>query len=95
MSLLLYPKVLSTSFKESLIEAIIFRRAATSCKPSKELTKNQEDLLAKMVHDDKTWTEIGKHFPGYILKLLKENFFTKQGGKPRKRGRKAGVKVRI
>ncbi|KAL5312886.1 hypothetical protein ACEPPN_019312 [Leptodophora sp. 'Broadleaf-Isolate-01'] len=60
--------------------------------PGKELTERQEILLAKMVHDDKTWAEIRQHFPGYPLQSLKENF-KKQGGKPRKRGRNAGVKV--
>lgn len=65
------------------MEAIVSRRAATSRKPGKELTKNQESLLAKMVHEDKTWAEIGLHFPGHTLQSLKESFFTKQGGKPR------------
>jgi len=73
------------------VEAAVSRRAVTSRKPCKELTKNQESRLANMVHDDKTWAEIGGHFPGHTLQLLKENFFTKQGGKPRKRGRKPGV----
>ncbi|KAH6696527.1 hypothetical protein BKA61DRAFT_741680 [Leptodontidium sp. MPI-SDFR-AT-0119] len=59
-------------------------------RPGKELTERQEILLARMVHDDKTWAEIGGQFPGHTLQSLKENFFTKQGGKPRKRGRKPG-----
>ncbi|KAH9205202.1 hypothetical protein DL95DRAFT_470777 [Leptodontidium sp. 2 PMI_412] len=62
-------------------------------RPGKELTERQEILLAKMVHDDKTWAEIGGQFPGHTLQSLKENFFTKQGGKPRKRGRKPGVRA--
>jgi len=33
-----------------------------------------------MVLDDKTWAEIGRHFPGHTLQSLKDNFFTKQGG---------------
>ncbi|PVH70288.1 hypothetical protein DL98DRAFT_140807 [Cadophora sp. DSE1049] len=61
-------------------------------RPGKELTESQEILLAKMVQRDKTWTEIGRHFPGHTLQSLK-NYFTKQGGKPRKRGRKPGVRV--
>ncbi|KAH6698236.1 hypothetical protein BKA61DRAFT_622485 [Leptodontidium sp. MPI-SDFR-AT-0119] len=73
--------------RDSTSDAISTRR------PGKELTKRQEILLAKMVHDDKTWAEIGGQFPGHTLQSLKENFFTKQGGKPRKRGRKPGVKA--
>jgi hypothetical protein len=46
-----------------------------------------------MVQEDETWADIGRHFPGYILQLLKENFFMKQGGQPRKQGRKAGVRA--
>jgi hypothetical protein len=45
-----------------------------------------------MVHDDQTWADIGQRFPGHLLQLLKENF-KKQGGQPRKRGRKAGVRA--
>jgi hypothetical protein len=45
-----------------------------------------------MVYDDETWTKIGQHFSGHTLQSLKENLFTKQGGKPRKRGRKPGAK---
>ncbi|KAH7374060.1 hypothetical protein BKA64DRAFT_256163 [Cadophora sp. MPI-SDFR-AT-0126] len=93
LSLSLHSGGLSTSSRESSVEAAVSRRAVTSRKPGKELTENQERLLAKMVHDDKTWTEIGGHFPGHTLQSLKENFFTKQGGKPRKRGRKPGVRA--
>ncbi|KUJ06353.1 uncharacterized protein LY89DRAFT_743964 [Mollisia scopiformis] len=93
LSLSLHSEVLSTSSRELSVEAAVSRQAVTSRKPGKEPTKNQESLLAKMVHDDKTWAEIGQHFPGHTLQSLKENFFTKQGGKPRRRGRKAGVKV--
>jgi hypothetical protein len=92
LNLSLHSEDLSDSSEESSIEATVSRRAVTSRKPSKELTKDQESLLAKMVHDDQTWTEIGQHFPGHTLQSLKENFFTKQGGKPRKRGRKPGVR---
>jgi len=70
------------------------KRSILPRKESKELTKEQERLLANMVHKDKTWTEIRRHFPGYPLRSLKENYFTKQGGQPRKRGRKPGVRVR-
>ncbi|KAH7363929.1 hypothetical protein BKA65DRAFT_124992 [Rhexocercosporidium sp. MPI-PUGE-AT-0058] len=94
LSLSLHSEVLSTSSRESSVEAAVSRRAIPSRKPGKELTKKQESLLAKMVHDDKTWAEIGQHFPSHTLQSLKENF-KKQGGKPRKRGRKAGVKVRV
>jgi hypothetical protein len=73
--------------RESTSDTISTRR------PGKELTERQEIRLAKMVHDNKTWAEIGRHFPGHTLQSLKENFFTKQGGKPRKRGRKPGVKA--
>jgi hypothetical protein len=73
--------------RESTSDTISTRR------PGKELTERQEILLAKMVHDDKTWAEIGRHFPGHTLQSLKENFFTKQGGKPRKRGRKPGARA--
>jgi hypothetical protein len=54
-------------------------RPVTSRKAGKELTKEQESLLAKMIHEDKTWIGIGRHFPGHTLQSLKENFFTKQG----------------
>ncbi|KAH7418850.1 hypothetical protein BKA64DRAFT_210543 [Cadophora sp. MPI-SDFR-AT-0126] len=57
--------VLSTSSRESSAEAAVSRRAVTSRKPCKELTQYQEGLLAKMIHDDKTWAEIGRHFPGH------------------------------
>ncbi|KAH6702756.1 hypothetical protein BKA61DRAFT_680954 [Leptodontidium sp. MPI-SDFR-AT-0119] len=93
LCLSLHSEVLSTSSRESSVEAPVSRRAVTSRKPGKELTKNQERLLAKMVHDDKTWAEIGRHFPGHTMQSLKDNFFTKQGGKPRKRGRKPGVRT--
>ncbi|TVY13031.1 hypothetical protein LARI1_G009055 [Lachnellula arida] len=95
LNLSLHSEDSSVSAKESSIDAAISRRAVTSRKPGKELTKDQESLLAKMVQDDQTWTEIGRHFPGYTLQWLKKNFFTKQGGKPRKRGRKPGVKGRV
>ncbi|KAG4427459.1 hypothetical protein IFR05_017059, partial [Cadophora sp. M221] len=80
LSLSLHSEVLSTSSRESSVKATVSRRAATSRKPGKELTKNQESLLAKMVHEDKTRAEIGEPFPGHTLKSLKDNFFTKQGG---------------
>jgi len=92
LSLSLHSGGLSTSSRESSVEAAVSRRAVTSRKPGKELTKNQESRLAKMVHEDKTWAEIGRHFPGHTLQSLKENF-KKQGGKPRKRGRKPRVRA--
>jgi len=93
LSLSLHSEVLSTTSMESSVKAAVSRRAFTSRKPGKELTKDQENRLAKMVHDDKTWTEIGRHFLGHTLQSLKDNFFMKQGGKPRKRGRKPGVRA--
>ncbi|PVH67814.1 hypothetical protein DL98DRAFT_263536 [Cadophora sp. DSE1049] len=93
LNLSLHSEVLGTSSWESSVEAAVSRRAVTSRKPGKELTKDQERLLAKMVYDDETWAEIGRHFPGQTLQSLKENFFTKQGGKPRKRGRKPAVRA--
>lgn len=94
LKLSIYSEVLGTSFEESPTKAAISYRAVTSRKPGKELIEEQESLLANMVHEDKTWTEIGRHFPGHTLQLLKENFFTKQRGRPRKRGRKPGVRNR-
>lgn len=93
MNLSLSSEVLSGGSRESPIKAAASHRAVTSRKPSKELTKEQESLLVKMVHEDKTCIEIERHFPGHTLQSLKESFFTKQGGRPRKRGRKPGVKV--
>jgi len=78
---------------ESLAKATASHQVVSTRKPDKELTKEQEILLAKLVHEDKTWAEIGRHFPGHTLPSLKENFFMKQGGQPRKRGRKAGVRA--
>lgn len=61
------------------MEAAVSHQAVTSRKPGKELTKIQESLLATMVHKDKTWAEIGRHFSDHTLQSLKENF-KKQGG---------------
>ena len=94
LDLSVHSEVLGASSREPSAEAAVSYRAVTCRKPAKELTKKQESLLAKMVLEDKTWKEIGRHFPGHTLQSLKENFFTKQGGKPRKRGRKPGVRGR-
>lgn len=94
LNLSLDSEALGASSGESPTKAAVCYRAVTSRKPGKELTEEQESLLAKMVHEDKTWTEIGRHFPGHTLQSPKENFFTKQGGRPRKRGRKPGVRSR-
>jgi hypothetical protein len=94
LNLLLHSEVLSTSSRESSEEAVVSRRSITSRKPGKELTKNQERLLAKMVHDDKTWAEIGRHFLGHTMQSLKDNFFTKQKGKASEAGAKAWHKGR-
>ena len=92
LNLSLHSEVLSTSSRESSAEDAVSHKAVTSRKPGKELTESQEIRLAEMVQQDKTWAEIGRMFPGHTLQSLKENF-KKQGGKPRKRDRKAGVKV--
>jgi len=76
----LHSEVLGSVSGESPAKATVSHRAVSTRKPGKELTKEQESLLAKMVYEDKTWTEIGRHFPGHRLHLLKENFFKKQGG---------------
>ncbi|KAF8850006.1 hypothetical protein BDZ45DRAFT_697068 [Acephala macrosclerotiorum] len=94
LGLSLHSEILGAGSRESSAEAVVSHKAVASRKPGKELTKEQESLLAKMVHEDETWTEIRRHFPGHTLQSLKENFFTKQGGKPRKRGRKPGVRIR-
>jgi hypothetical protein len=86
LNLSLSSEVLGGGSGESPTRVTASHRAVTSRKPGKELTEEQESLLAKMVDEDKTWIEIGRHFPSHTLQLLKENFFTKQGGKPRKRG---------
>jgi hypothetical protein len=78
---------------EVLGSASASHQVVSTRKLGKELTKEQESLLAKMIHDDQTWTEIGRHFPGHTLPSLKENFFKKQGGQPRKRGRKPGARA--
>jgi hypothetical protein len=83
-----YSAVLGTGSKKDLSHQDSLPR-----KPGKKLTEKQESLLAKLVRKDKTWAEIGEHFPGHTLQSLKENFFGKQGGKPRRRGRKPSVRV--
>jgi hypothetical protein len=90
--LLLHSEVLGSISSESLAKAAVSHRVVSKQKPGKELTTEQESLLAKMVQEDKTWAEIGQHFPGHTLPSLKEHF-KKQGGQPRKRGRKAGVRA--
>jgi len=95
LNLPLHSEDLSANAQESSIEAAVPRRAVTSRKSGKELTKDQESLLAKMVYDDQTWIEIGRHFLGHTLQSLKKNFFTKQGGRPRKRGRKPGARSTV
>lgn len=74
-------------------ETEFFHRVGTKWRTGKQLTESQEALLFKLVQWDKTWPEIGRHFPEHTLQSLKENYFTKQGGKPRRRGPKARVKV--
>jgi hypothetical protein len=81
----LYSKILGTGCKGSSAKAAESHYAVMPRKVGKELTKEQERHLAKLI-DNKTWTEIGRCFPGHSLQSLKENFFTKQRGQPRKRG---------
>jgi hypothetical protein len=54
LNLLFYSEDLNNNSKELLIKTIVSRRAIISRKFSKELTKDQENLLAKMVHDNQT-----------------------------------------
>jgi hypothetical protein len=93
LNLTLNSEVLGGGSGESPTKAAASHPAVTSRKPGKEFTKEQESQLAAMVREDKTWAEIGRHFSGQTLQSLKENFFTKQGGKPRKRGRKPNVRA--
>jgi len=37
-------------------------------------SKEQESLLAKIVDQEKTWTEVAGHLPGHTVQLLKEIF---------------------
>jgi hypothetical protein len=72
-------EVFASGSGDSPAKAVVSHRVILERKPGKELTKEQESLLAKIVHEDQTWAEIGQHFPGHTLPSLKENF-TKQGG---------------
>ena len=85
-------EVLGSVSSKLLTKAIVSHRVILKQKLGKELITEQESLLAKIVQEDKTWAEIGQHFPGHTLPLLKEHF-KKQGGQPRKRGRKASVRA--
>jgi len=89
----LHSEVLSSVSRESLVKTIVSHRVILTQKPGRELTKEQETLLAKIVHEDQTWAEIGRHFPGHILPSLKENYFTMQGVQARKRRRKPGMRA--
>ncbi|KAL3418451.1 hypothetical protein PVAG01_10167 [Phlyctema vagabunda] len=82
------------SSREPSAEDAVTYPSVMSRKLDKPLTKAQEILLAEMVREDETWKKIGERFPGHTLQALKENFFKKQGGKPRKRGRKPGLRGR-
>jgi hypothetical protein len=75
--LLLHSKVLGFISRELQAKAIISHRVILKRKPGKELTTEQESLLAKIVHKNETWAEIRRHFPGHTLLSLKENFFKK------------------
>jgi len=63
--LLLYLEVLGSVSRELLAKAIVSYRVILKRKPGKELIEEQESLLAKMVHDDQTWADIGRRFPGH------------------------------
>jgi len=90
----IHSAVLDTGFKEGLsAKATVSHQASAPQKSTEKLTEKEESLLVKMVSKDKTWAEIVENFPGHTLQSLKHNFFGKQGGKPRKRGRKPGVRL--
>jgi hypothetical protein len=72
----LHSEILGSISRDSA-KATVPRQVILTRKPGKELIELEESLLAKMVHDDKTWAEIGLRFPGHPLPLLKENFFRK------------------
>ena len=61
----LHLKVLGSVSRELLAKAIVSYRVILKRKPGKELIEEQESLLAKMVHDDQTWADIGRRFPGH------------------------------
>lgn len=88
----MYSDISGSSSREPSAEDVATYPSVMSRKMDKPLTKAQEILLAEMVREDRTWRKIGEQFPGHTLQALKENFFTKQGGKPRKRGQKPGVR---
>ena len=48
--------------------------------------------MAKTVHDNKTWAEIGWHFPGRTMQALKENFKKQEA---RGKAAEAGAKPRV
>ena len=52
--LLLHSEVLGSISRELLAKAIVSHRVILKRKLGKELTKEQESLLAKMVHDNQT-----------------------------------------
>jgi hypothetical protein len=68
--------------------------------PIRELpTGFTEDLSAKVaashqaIASRKTGKKLTKEQESLLAKLVQENFFMKQGGKPRRRGRKPGVEI--
>jgi hypothetical protein len=40
------------------------------------MTKNQENVVTRVVYEDKSWAEIWQHSPGTAI--TKDNFFTEQ-----------------
>jgi len=50
----LHSEVLGSISRESLVKAIVSHRVILKRKPGKELIKEQESLLAKMVYNDET-----------------------------------------
>ena len=64
-------------------------------------SSEDDTLLQQLKGKGLSWDEISDHFPGrskgtlqvHYSTKLKDNFFTKQEAKPRKRGRKPGVRV--
>lgn len=84
----LHRPICSTVLGTGSSKAMASQRAIKPRKPEKQLTTTQESLLAKLVRPNKSWAEIERHFQGHPLQSLKDNYFGKQGGKPRRRGRK-------
>jgi hypothetical protein len=83
LQLPIHSEVLSIGSRSDKLEkAAISHEAVAPRKPRKELTQKQGSRLTKMAQQNRIWVDVGEHFLEHTLKTLKENFFTKQGGKP-------------